>query len=72
MRNCLRKCMGIEPLANFLENSTNLAHRSAQNDAPTTCEGPMDPGLVAVIDAWPALPEAIRAGILAMERAAGG
>jgi hypothetical protein len=32
----------------------------------------IDPGLAALIDAWPALPEAIRAGILAMVRAAGG
>lgn len=31
-----------------------------------------DPGLTALIDAWPTLPEAIRAGILAMVRATGG
>jgi len=30
------------------------------------------PDLQAVIDAWPALPEAIKAGILAMVQAAGG
>ncbi len=30
------------------------------------------PDLQAIIDAWPALPEAIRAGILAMVKAAGG
>jgi hypothetical protein len=29
-----------------------------------------DPDLQAIIDAWPALPEAIKAGILAMIRAA--
>jgi hypothetical protein len=28
--------------------------------------------LAALIDAWPMLPDAIRAGILAMVRAAGG
>jgi hypothetical protein len=28
--------------------------------------------LAALIDAWPTLPEAIRAGILALVRAAGG
>jgi len=33
---------------------------------------PIDPDLAAVVDAWPKLPEAIRAGILAMIRAAGG
>jgi hypothetical protein len=30
----------------------------------------MDPGLAAVVEAWPMLPEAIRAGIVAMIRAA--
>ena len=29
-----------------------------------------DPGLAAVVDAWPELPEAVRADILAMIRAA--
>jgi len=31
---------------------------------------PADPELAAVIDAWDRLPEAVRAGILAMVRAA--
>jgi hypothetical protein len=30
----------------------------------------MDPDLAAVVDAWPDLPEAIKAGILAMVRTA--
>jgi hypothetical protein len=30
-----------------------------------------DPGLIAVIKAWDRLPEAVRAGILAMVRASG-
>jgi len=33
---------------------------------------PDDPGLAAVVEAWPDLPEAIRAGILAMVRATSG
>ncbi len=33
---------------------------------------PNDPGLAAVVDAWPDLPEAIRAGILAMIGAGSG
>lgn len=33
---------------------------------------PLDPDLAAVVDAWPKLPEAIKAGILAMVKAAGG
>jgi hypothetical protein len=32
---------------------------------------PDDPDLAAVVDAWPVLPEAIKAGILAMVRASG-
>jgi hypothetical protein len=31
-----------------------------------------DPGLTAVIDAWDRLPEAVRAGIVAMVKAAEG
>jgi hypothetical protein len=33
-------------------------------------EGEIPPDLVAVVDAWPTLPEAIRAGILTMVKAA--
>lgn len=33
---------------------------------------PTDPGLAEVIAAWPDLPPAIRAGIVAMVKAAGG
>jgi hypothetical protein len=32
----------------------------------------LDDDLAAVVDAWPALPAAIKAGILAMVQAAGG
>jgi hypothetical protein len=34
--------------------------------------GPAAPDLAAVVSAWPGLPEALRAGILAMVKAAGG
>lgn len=37
-----------------------------------TYNGPIPPELVAVIEAWDKLPEAIRAGILAMVKAASG
>jgi len=33
---------------------------------------PQDPDLAAVVAAWPGLPEALRAGIVAMVNAAGG
>jgi hypothetical protein len=32
----------------------------------------LDPDLAAVVDAWPRLPEAVRAGIVAMVKAASG
>jgi hypothetical protein len=34
--------------------------------------GPADPDLVTVVAAWDRLPEAVRAGIVAMVRAASG
>ena len=41
--------------------------------APLPCDTRQtDPNLAAVIDAWDRLPEAVRAGIVAMVRAAGG
>ena len=39
---------------------------------PATPPKPTDPELAAVVAAWPDLPPAIRAGIAAMVRAAGG
>jgi hypothetical protein len=33
---------------------------------------PDDPDLVAIVGAWPTLPDVIKAGILAMVKAAGG
>jgi hypothetical protein len=55
-------------------------NRAKQSRAGTGRVGPhlatdicqTDPDLAAVIDAWPALPEVVRAGILAMVRAARG
>jgi hypothetical protein len=44
----------------------------AKSGAPTPIKPTIDPDLAALIDAWPTLPEAIRAGIVALVRAAGG
>lgn len=60
---------GIEPLASSAGNSTIMPQGDAESgarDAPTTqdCQG-----LKIVTEAWPGLPSAIRAGILAMVRA---
>lgn len=43
--------------------------RTAPATHPPT---PADPDLAAVIAAWPDLPPAVRAGVVAMVRAAGG
>jgi hypothetical protein len=48
------------------------AQGGAESGALATESRPIDPGLATLIDAWPALAEPIRAGILAMIRAAGG
>jgi hypothetical protein len=48
------------------------AARRPGHPGPHPTKPNIDPALAALIDAWPALPEAIRAGILAMVRAAGG
>ena len=45
------------------------------NYTPDSCndnQTPDDADLVAVVDAWPRLPEPIRAGIVAMVKVAGG
>jgi hypothetical protein len=44
---------------------------SAQGGAESGALATIDPDLVFVLDAWPTLPEPIKAGILAMVRAAG-
>ena len=61
--------MGIEPQTNSPENPACPAPGGAESGALTPN---ISPALAALIDAWPTLPEAIRAGILAMVRAAGG
>jgi hypothetical protein len=64
--------MGIEPHQHSPENSTNPAPGGAKSGALDLTKPNIDPALASLIDAWPKLPEAIRAGILAMVQAAGG
>jgi hypothetical protein len=54
------------------EKTALLAQAGAESGALTPTSPHIDPALTALISAWPTLPEAIRAGILAMVRAAGG
>jgi hypothetical protein len=51
------------------ESATGAAQKAAHFPADRQAG---DADLQAIIEAWPKLPEAIRAGILAMIRAAGG
>jgi hypothetical protein len=51
------------------DNGLRIATHSVAHSMPTdTCQA--DPALTAVIEAWDRLPEAIRAGIVAMVHAA--
>jgi hypothetical protein len=65
----------MRPQANSRQTAKNKANSSNEGSLahrlPTdTC--PADPDLAAVVAAWPGLPEAIRAGIVAMVNAAAG
>jgi hypothetical protein len=64
--------MGIESPAKSSEKSALSSEGSAKSGALATQSGPIDLDLASLIHAWPALPEPIRAGILAMIRATGG
>ena len=55
----------------FPGNTAFSANPGANAVAVETKPAHIAPDLQAIIDAWPTLPEAIRAGILAMIRAAG-
>ena len=63
---CERECMGIEPTDNSPENHTNLADRGAESGALRLASLNIDPGLAALIQAWPTLTEAIRSDVLQM------
>jgi hypothetical protein len=64
----------MSPLATPLNAEGNGTSRTcaAHGAAVERDQSPIDPGLAAVIDAWAKLPEAMRAGIVAMVRAADG
>src|SRR5271157_6213513 len=50
-------------------DSASIRPPTATQNAPPHCVV-ADPGLAAVVDAWPDLPEAMKAGIVAMVKAA--
>jgi hypothetical protein len=61
---------GLEPTANSSEKTALSEADGAESGALGARNGPIDPQLASVIDAWPGLSEPIKAGILAMIRAA--
>jgi hypothetical protein len=58
------------PLSETLEKPQIPDKDGAISDALSANSDPIDPDLRRLIDAWPTLPEALRAGILAMVAAA--
>ena len=62
---------GLEVSCNSQGNTAIPRPGGAESGALDLTRDNIDPGLAALIDAWPALPEPIRAGILAMVRASG-
>jgi hypothetical protein len=64
--------MGIEPTTKTPENPT-LPHQGGAESGALAPEKPaIDPALASIIDAWAKLPDAMKAGILAMIRTASG
>lgn len=66
----LMEAAGIEHGPKSSGNQGVGNQSGAESGALGAREAPIDPELAAVVDAWPALPAAIKAGILAMVRAA--
>jgi hypothetical protein len=71
MRACPLPPRGLETIEHSPANSTRLDPGGAKSGALDHEKSAIDPALAALIDAWPKLHETIRAGILAMIRAAG-
>jgi hypothetical protein len=63
--------MGIEPRGNSPKKAALLTEGGAKPGALDPKSTAIDPALTTLIDAWPTLPDAIRAGILALVQAAG-
>lgn len=57
-------------MAKTPEKNDDSPAGAVRGAAVRRAEGPIHPDPAAVVDAWPSLPEAIKAGILAMIRTA--
>jgi hypothetical protein len=62
---------GIRTLPEISRKTALSSTDGAKSGALAGQAKPVDPDLASVIDTWPRLPKAIRAGIVAMIRAAG-
>ena len=61
-----------DELASFLPGKTQIPGTGgAESGAVGSKNAPIDPELQAVIDRWPDLPDALKAGILAMVQPSG-
>jgi len=63
---------GFEPAADSSEKADHPAESGAESGALGARNGPSDPRLATIIEAWPGLPEPIKEGILAVTQVAGG
>jgi hypothetical protein len=67
--------MGLEPVSTTSLSANDLGKSAVSNGAESGAVGaqnaPIDPSLALIVNRWPTLPEAARAGILAMVRASG-
>jgi hypothetical protein len=63
---------GVEQAVNSSKKTRYSQCRGAKSGALGPKETPIDLGLKTVVEAWPTLPEAIKAGMLAMIKAAAG
>jgi hypothetical protein len=62
---------GIRTSSQISAKTVDFGQGGAKSGALPPESRSIDPALATIIDAWPTLPEALRAGILAMIRAAG-
>jgi len=63
---------GLEHPSKTLEKSQTPTGRAAESDVIDPRFGASDPDLTLIVEWWARLPEAMRAGIVAMVRATGG
>ena len=69
---CVASSVGLRGLELPHENTEKKGVSDQSGAESGAQEAQLDPELAAVVDAWPALPEAIKAGILAMVETTAG